>query len=54
MDEIYVANYCVNQNYEIISFSGLVNAALYVVRAVTSDSILTKNTYLCKRISAVL
>lgn len=46
MDGIYAANYCVNQNYESISFSGLVNAALYVkgVRAVTSDRILTKNT----------
>jgi len=33
MDEIYVANYCVNQNYEIISFSsGLVNAALYIYK----------------------
>jgi len=32
MDEIYVANYCVNQNYEIISFSDLINAALYIYK----------------------
>lgn len=45
MDENYAASYCINQNYETISFSGLVNAALYKgVQAITSDSILTKNT----------